>query len=51
MPTDPAQDSGEPFESADAEMCGAATRLGVDPEMSDVDFAFGAQAKVVTADG
>ena len=51
MPTDPAQDSGEPFESADAEMYGAATLLGADPEMSDVDFAFGAQAKVVTADG
>lgn len=34
----------------DTEMYEAATLLGADHEMSDVGFAFGAQAEVVTAD-
>lgn len=36
-------------EAQDAEMYEAATLLGADSEMSDVEFAFGAQAEVVTA--
>ena len=50
MPTEPAQDSEKPPTSADAEMYEAATLLGTDHEMSNVDFAFGAQAEAVMAD-
>jgi len=51
MPSDSAQNPEKPPVSADPEMYEVATRLGGDPEMSDVDFAFGAQAEVVAADG
>lgn len=36
-------------EAQDSEMYEAATLLGEDSEMSDVEFAFGAQAEVVMA--
>ncbi len=49
MPTEPAQSPEKSAESANAEMYEAATLLGTDSEMSDVGFAFGAQAEVATA--
>ena len=50
MPSDSAQNPEKPPVSADPEMYEAATLLGTDHEMSDVDFAFGAQAEAVMAD-